>query len=970
MVTGNVEVASEKAAMDDEVRAAMKYLSVPAGSFWKWVDEGRVVAWKHGATVAFREEVGAVLERLQVRGLPSFDSVLILLAATRHYWLDDSAALRSQFPTIPQVEKLLQRDTQPVDPGKGVLLEALDRIHKLPIDLIQSVDAKAALAEIVFEAEPTTLTGNAARYACEILTHGLVREQNMIPFLPNLRGGRVQSTLSLVTDLSALKRGLSRVTEQSLRLRLKTGLDELPLPADTIVPAEPAAVRALLQTLALDEELSGLSRVARSLSAVLLLPRPITASDELPLGGVSDISNRGTLDRLLLSELAHEDLMLATRVALNEALYLRRETPPGPPPQRRHVLIDSGIRMWGVPRVYAAAAVLSLAATAPTGGTLLAYRATGSGIELIDLSSRDGLVRHLEMLEPDLHPGASLVEFFQKIADEDHPAEIIIVTSDTTANDAEFQRTLADAAAPNCYLATVNREGELQLLSRGVRGTKSLMSLTLDLDTLLKPKSPHQVRLVDKAIDPNLPAIFQTSRFPFRLPCALAPNQKTGSIWSVRLPTSVGSHPRGVMILMRDRRLMFHDELQRGAVQVATDVPFGPCLWSASFADVNLNYALIHRSAEPAFHLLVVNTALRHLVATRKLASQFLAHSGPGSRVLGATCQHGVVYVIYQSKIEAFELSSGQFLKSRDYDSHLKWNRGLFFEDSLADAYDEWRMLTWNATNLEFERVALYGPERSGVLLALFDRVGKDGPFGVHLRGSIANLADHTEWPWTENPRANPKVLDIEESGHRLLIEQDSDGSINRRSRRIIHLDSERVEEVGSQIQSLREWDLQKMHRGGNVMHRFSRIRIEHDGTMTLISKSQTPWRVGIQEKQIQGRTFKELRINQTTGFANASGQRCVASLEPTRHPDSGCSMSVATWPDGSRAFIDSRGLLHLQSADREIPEATLTLKEGDIAGWTNNGQTYGSDYFLDESNMSAEQFLEQILKPFIARLT
>jgi hypothetical protein len=27
--------------MDDDVRAAMKYLSTPAGSFWKWVDEGR-----------------------------------------------------------------------------------------------------------------------------------------------------------------------------------------------------------------------------------------------------------------------------------------------------------------------------------------------------------------------------------------------------------------------------------------------------------------------------------------------------------------------------------------------------------------------------------------------------------------------------------------------------------------------------------------------------------------------------------------------------------------------------------------------------------------------------------------------------------------------------------------------------------------------------------------------------------------
>lgn len=930
--------------LDDNFRDALKYLSTPAGSFWKWVDEGKVVAWSHGATVAFREEVGAVLEKMAPRGLPSFDSVLVLLAATRHYWEEDSGALRVQ----------LQGRSQSV-------MAALDRIHDLPMDLIQSVEAKAALAEIVFESVQPALKGDAVRCVCEILTHGIVRDQNQIPYLPNLKGGRVQSASSLTRDLLELERGLSVITEESLRLRLKTGLNQAPLPADITIPAEPGAVRAFLQSLALDDELSGLCRVARSLSAVLLLPRPITDSDELPLGGVSDISNRGTLDRLLLSELAHEDLMLATRVALNEALYLRRETPPGPPPQRRYVLIDAGLRMWGVPRVYAAASMLSLAATAPAGSSLLAFRASGTDIESIDLLSRDGLIQHLEALEPDLDAGASLPTFFQKISEDEQPAEVIIITSDTAAADPDFQRALADAGARQCYLATVNREGELQLLSRGLRGTKSLMSLTLDINELLKPKSPHQVPLVDGAIDPHLPAIFHASRFPFRLPCAIHSNPKAGAIWSVPLRSESGSQTYGLMIPMRDRRLMFYDETQRGAVQVATRIPFGPCLWSGSSADLHLNFALIYRSADSAFHLLIVNTALKHLVATRQLRSKYLAHSGPGSRVTGATCHGGIIYVIYQSYVEAFELNSGELLHGEELDGRLKWQRGRFFTDTQVPANDGYRMLTCTGTGFRFEPIILRGDQRTGTLLALFDRSGVDGPFGVHLRGSIANLADHTEWDWTTNPRANPTVLDIDESGDRLLIEQDPDAGTGRRIRRIVNVDAKRVEDVWSHIRFLSEWDLQKSHRGGNVMHRFSRIRIEHDGTMSLISKSQTAWQIGI--------VGKELRFNQTTRYADGTNRRCVASLEPTRHPDPGGSMTVATWQDGSRVFIDARGLLHLQSADRDIAEATITLKEGDIAVWTNNGQAYGSRYFLDDSNLTADQFMDQILKPFVARL-
>src|SRR5262249_16608298 len=58
---------------------------------------------------------------------------------------------------------------------------------------------------------------------------------------------------------------------------------------------------ALLDELERDSQLRGLARLARHLRAVVTLPRPIADRHDLPLGGVSDIANRGRLDRLLLS---------------------------------------------------------------------------------------------------------------------------------------------------------------------------------------------------------------------------------------------------------------------------------------------------------------------------------------------------------------------------------------------------------------------------------------------------------------------------------------------------------------------------------------------------------------------------------------------------------------------------------------------------------------------------------------------
>ena len=63
--------------------------------------------------------------------------------------------------------------------------------------------------------------------------------------------------------------------------------------------------------------------------------------------------------------------------------------------------------------------------------------------------------------------------------------------------------------------------------------------------------------------------------------------------------------------------------------------------------------------------------------------------------------------------------------------------------------------------------------------------------------------------------------------------------------------------------------------------------------------------------------------------------------------PDIGCRLEVARWPNGSQAFLDSRGLLHLKSHDPAVAEVCLVLHEGEASAWCSDGLISGSPFFF-----------------------
>jgi hypothetical protein len=82
---------------------------------------------------------------------------------------------------------------------------------------------------------------------------------------------------------------------------------------------------------------------------------------------------------------------------------------------------------------------------------------------------------------------------------------------------------------------------------------------------------------------------------------------------------------------------------------------------------------------------------------------------------------------------------------------------------------------------------------------------------------------------------------------------------------------------------------------------------------------------------------------------------------------------NVWVWDDGSEAIVDSRGMLHLRSANPDIPEITIVMVlNRATACWASDGTAAGNRYFINEkisTVISVSHFNEAYIQKYIDQL-
>ncbi|HEV2294125.1 MAG TPA: hypothetical protein VGR35_09725 [Tepidisphaeraceae bacterium] len=924
---------------------ALTYLLPRSPSFWRWAHDGRTIDWTDGHTIAFREEVQSVLARLAPRGLPPFGSVVLLLAATRDTWGDGA---RNAEQIIRQAHREVGRDSAVSSPGTQLVLsflmpqalqqevrEACDElsvIAALPPELRRTMRARHALAELVFDGAAHRGSVENANAVVELLRSGIDADTL------RAHAAEPKDDGPLVRELETLRSGLARVAVEPLSAFMRTGVDTT-VRAPQLELAAARRVRALLRDLRGDPELAGIAALAQNLLAAVHVPRALVATEEVPVGGVSDISNRGPLDRLLISELAHDDLTLAVRVALNEALYLRRESPARHPPLSRSILIDSGIRLWGVPRLFAAGIALALAASADPRAPVRTFRASGMRADEIDLTTREGLTAHLEVIEPYPHPGQSLRPWLDglELADrgESPAGETFIVTHADVLADPEFAAALRAADTDRDWqVAVVARDGTFALWNVSRAGRREICGAKLALTDILEPKAPRTSAATSPLIksESGLPAILSMQPFPLLLPAR------------VDARYAAYSQRCGLVGVTTDRRLMRWTSDVKGGEQLAAALPPGRI------------EAVFTQDLLEAVHVVIVadKPCRVHILTAHVVDARVELRTYPRSRPRQVFFVQGLIGLAYKDEVRTIAPVTGVETVTRlSPDSRCLNGRFLIGRSDL-EAFSP------NAIDVV----------GSGDFVGAFDVQG-EGPWALRRNGAIGPVAGDASAPPVNLQVGACEFRAASPDGRRLLVWVKSADSF-KSGLYVVSISSnkrtwERAAQGEQAAQAQLIGDTARWSLGSsiNTHWRFAGVAMGEDGTIALTPRRST---------SVHGfRLHKEnLHLGALPNGSWRNGLwRRVPLFQRVITPGGGrYQLRVAEWADGSRAYLDSRGMLHLVSSDAGLPQLTLTLTDRAVAGWTSNGKTFGWAHFLKAPPTSDAAYAMNLLRDFTRRLT
>jgi hypothetical protein len=283
--------------------------------------------------------------------------------------------------------------------------------------------------------------------------------------------------------------------------------------AQEVVVTKPRSLKGVLADLAERPRLAGaVPFVAQMVSALSLPPRRL-AHHELPTGGYADVTTTGQPEQILPSQFALDDLEFQRRFAERELLYFRREEPHARTREELVVLLDQGVRTWGVVRLVLSAAALALGKMAERRRqSFLVASTSGGGVVLNPTSLEpDQVAQCLEASDLSANPGLAL----ERVLEDRTAAARDVVLLTHPRNLAEEDVTAAAHRAnqtTRLFAVAVTERGDVQFseLKHGVPLT--LSQFHVNLEKSQPPPAEPPVR------DPDQPwrGDVEPVPFPFR----------------------------------------------------------------------------------------------------------------------------------------------------------------------------------------------------------------------------------------------------------------------------------------------------------------------------------------------------------------------------------------------------------------------------------------------------------------------
>jgi len=436
--------------------------------FWQWEEGDKLLTIPNGNTIAYREYIFDIMQLLYQQGIPPFGSLLLAIIGTNPQGDSDLSQIEKKIKTYYEKEIILNQHNSKLVSGA---FSFLYKLNKLP-QKYKEGKKRILVFQVIFESCHNRMSIKRG----ESILHSFKSRK-----LPEVNFNKdFFNSVVLQKDLRPLE-----------LLDEKFGTTDSIIEKIAALPkiGEPIEVQGkdFVQELIDNDKTFYIGALIRNIWSGLNIPLHSNIPSQQPLGGVSDISNKGDFDKLLITEFANESLVFLSRLANNEALYLNREIPPQADIQKRTVLIDISIRNWGTPKILAYAVLLALA-THPKSKVDYTGYAVGNHYYPVSYDSVDTIIDALSNVDGCLNAYNGLSEYFAE--NNDSGNEVVFITTHDALKYPQMQLLLNNNRQNIDYIIYTGTDGKIEMFRQLKNSRKHLQTIHLPLEKLWKRNKP------------------------------------------------------------------------------------------------------------------------------------------------------------------------------------------------------------------------------------------------------------------------------------------------------------------------------------------------------------------------------------------------------------------------------------------------------------------------------------------------
>ncbi|KAA0126186.1 hypothetical protein FY557_18615 [Chryseobacterium sp. SN22] len=447
--------------------------------FWEWTTDedipddtryhdNNLLSIPNVGAIAYRPYVIEILKELKEHGFPPFGALLLVLYALHEGFLN----LDGVFYHLNRQKSTLAEN----DSDIGLAIKFLENINAIGGSFKRGQNKIILLQTIFKESHNRVSSVNSGLILKVFETKPqIIGEAAVKKVLTSVAVNRDIKTLALLQNKFP--------TPESIVNAMK-GFTDIPELEDEVVEEETTVETGsdFIQELIEEPKTFQVGSLIKRIWSGLKIPMRHLSPGEQPIGGISDMTNKGELHRMLLSEFANEDDVFMNRVANNEALYIQREIPPEENIFERIILIDTSLKNWGTPKVLAFASAIAVIKH-PKAHSACKVFALGQNIIPIALDKIDEVIENLNQVSPVLEVSHTLERFFED-EHQEKDLEVFFITHQENLVNQNLQRVIHENRDRLKFLVTTSQEGELNFYKHHTGTRKHIQKIMLPLQEL------------------------------------------------------------------------------------------------------------------------------------------------------------------------------------------------------------------------------------------------------------------------------------------------------------------------------------------------------------------------------------------------------------------------------------------------------------------------------------------------------